>query len=89
MATQAEKLAELQAELTAIKARQASAISGARSSMAGSISASNWSPAELRSERTRLEKSIQRLLRGGRGLAVDLSYAGTASELTENGVTLV
>jgi hypothetical protein len=78
MATKAEKLAELQAELASIKAAQASARSGGQSMSIDGMSKSNWNPKDLQSERTRVEKSIQRLLRGGRGIVIDMSYTTAA-----------
>jgi hypothetical protein len=73
MATKAEKLAELQTELTAVKAAMTAALTGGRSVSIDGMSYSAWGMSELRDERTRLEKSIQRLLRGGRGMVVDMS----------------
>ena len=78
MATKAEKLAELQSELASIKAAQASARSGGQSMSIDGMSKSNWNPKDLQSERTRVEKSIQRLLRGGRGIVIDMSYTTAA-----------
>lgn len=78
MATKAEQLAELQAELATVKTAIASARAGVASVSIDGMSKSNWRLAELRDERTRLEKSIQRLLRGGRGIVVDMSYSTVA-----------
>lgn len=78
MATKAEKLADLQIELAAIKTAQASARSGNASISVDGMSMSNWNPKALQEERVRIEKSIQRLLRGGRGIVVDMSYSTVA-----------
>ena len=78
MATKAEKLAELEAELTAIKAAQAKARAGSQSISVDGMSKSSWNPKDLQAERVRIEKSIQRLLRGGRGIVVDMSYSTVA-----------
>jgi phage shock protein A len=77
MATRAEQLAELQTELTQIKAAMTSARSSSTSFSVDGLSVSNRNMAELREERTRIEKSIQRLLRGGRGFVIDLSDQNT------------
>ena len=66
-------MAELQAELTALKAARTAAITGKASASIDGMSYSNWRLAELRTEIVRCEKSIQRLLRGGRGMPVDMS----------------
>jgi len=77
VATNAEQLAELQAELAAIKTALSAARSGVASVSTDGLSLSNWRLGELRDDRTRVEKSIQRLLRGGRGYQIDLSQQGT------------
>ena len=73
MATKAAKLAELQAALTAVKTAISSARSGNSSISIAGMSVTKWRINDLRDEQTRLEKSIQRLLRGGRGIVVDMS----------------
>ena len=83
MATNAEKLTALQAELVAIKAAITSAISSGQSSSIDGMSISRVQVAELRSERTRIEKSIQRLLNGGRGIIVDMSYPSSGTTTSE------
>jgi hypothetical protein len=79
VATKAQKLAELQAELTAIKTQQTAARSGMSSFSLGAMSVTQQRLDTLATERTRVEKSIQRLLRGGRGIVVDMS-AGVAGD---------
>jgi hypothetical protein len=78
MATKAEKLAELQSELTALKNAIAAGRSGGASVSIDGMSVANWSIKDLQAERTRVEKSIQRLLRGGRGIVIDMSYTTAA-----------
>jgi len=75
VATKAEKLAELQAELVDIKAARKEASVYASFSVPGGLTAAFRNPAELSARRTQIEKSIQRLLRGGRGMPVDMSQA--------------
>jgi hypothetical protein len=78
--TRAEQLAELQAELVAIKTAQSNARSGNSSISVDGMSMSNWNPKDLQMERVRIEKSIQRLLRGGRGIVIDLSHTTLADD---------
>jgi hypothetical protein len=73
MATKAQKLAELQAELVEVKAGIKAARAGNSSFTLDGMSVTSWRMADLRDEQTRIEKSIQRLLRGGRGIVVDMS----------------
>jgi len=75
--TLAVQLAALQAELVTLKAAITSAIGGMASFSIDGVSQSNWKIEELRTERTRLEKSIQRLLAGGRGIVIDMSASDT------------
>jgi len=73
MATKAEKLAELQEELSAVKTALTAARSGNSSVSVDGMSVTNWRISDLRDEKARIEKSMQRLLRGGRGIVVDMS----------------
>ena len=77
MATKADKLAELETERTRLKTSIAAAQGGASSFSADGFSVTQWRIPDLTAELRRVEKSIQRLLRGGRGIVVDMS-AGTA-----------
>ena len=77
MATLVAQLAELQTELAAVKTALTAAQSGASSFSVDGIAQTNWRLSDLRGERTRIEKSIQRLLRGGRGFVVDMSQPST------------
>ena len=78
MATKAERLAELESDRTRIRTAIAAAqtASGSQSITVDGMSVSSGSGANvkyLRDELAAVEKSIQRLLRGGRGIVVDLS----------------
>jgi hypothetical protein len=86
VATNADQLTELQTELAAVKTAMSAARSGGSSFTVDGLSYTNWRLADLREERTRLEKAIQRLLRGGRGFVVDMSHPGTESAETDNTV---
>ncbi len=72
--TIAEQITALEAELVLIKAQMASASAGAKSYTLGDLSVTGQDYKELRAERTRIEKSLQRLYRGGRGFVVDMSF---------------
>jgi hypothetical protein len=82
MGTQAEKLAELQTELATVKAAIATARGGSSSFSFQGMSQTSWRLDDLYHERARIEKSIQRILRGGRGILTDMSYGfgGTGSD---------
>ena len=80
MATISQRLIELRAEETALSAAILTRISGAKSVSLDGMSASYDNCKELRSERERVRKSIQRLLRGGRGMVIDLSYAANGEQ---------
>ena len=89
MATRAEKLAELQAELTLVKAQQASASAGGQGMTMGPFSIQNVQYENLRKRRIELEKSIQRLLRGGRGIVIDMSYTDGSDTMYRSGSELL
>jgi hypothetical protein len=90
MATNAAKLTELQTELALVKTQLATARAGGQSFSVDGLSKTAWNINDLRREQTRLEKSIQRLLRGGRGFAIDLSYpASSSDDSTDNTVYTV
>lgn len=72
--TVAAQITALEAELVIIKSRMASILSGGKAFTLGDLSVTNHEYKELRSDRTRIEKSLQRLYRGGRGFVVDASY---------------
>jgi hypothetical protein len=77
VATKAEKLAELEADRVRLRASIASAQTAAASGgwtidgASQQSSVGNIKP--LRDELIAVEKSIQRLLRGGRGIVIDMS----------------
>ena len=78
MATKAEKLAELQADRTRLRssiaaAQTASATQGFTADGFSVQSGVGINIKYLRDELATVEKSIQRLLRGGRGIVVDMS----------------
>jgi hypothetical protein len=78
VATKATKLAELEADRTRIRTALAAAqtASGTAGFSVDGISQNSGSGANIKALREDLiavEKSIQRLLRGGRGIVVDLS----------------
>jgi len=75
--TVAEKITELEAELVLVKAQQATASAGGQSFSLGDLSVSNVNYTALRDRRREIEKSLQRLYRGGRGFVVDMSHPGT------------
>jgi hypothetical protein len=79
MATRAEQLTELQAERTRIKTAITTALSGNSSESFESMSITRWRLDELRKELIRVEKSIQRLCRGGRGMPIDMSIGQSGS----------
>jgi hypothetical protein len=89
MATRAEKLAELQAELVLVKAQQASASAGGQDVTMGPFSIRNVNYENLRKRRIELEKSIQRLLRGGRGIVIDMSYTDSSDTMYRSGSELL
>lgn len=74
--TVAEKITELEAELALVKAQQAAASSGGQSFTVDGLSVSKVNYGALRDRRTSIEKSLQRLYRGGRGIVVDMSSPG-------------
>jgi hypothetical protein len=72
VATIAEKLADLRTELAAIKAAMLGMYSGGQSFTIGDMTVQNANMAALQDRRNQVERSIQRLLRGGRGMQVDM-----------------
>lgn len=73
MATNAEKLAELETELATLKTARTSALVGGSSKTIGDISVSGISGVALNDRIIAIEKSIQRLKNGGRGMVMDMS----------------
>lgn len=73
MATVAEQITELESELTAVKAAMTSALTGGQSFQLGDMSITGTNYNALSQRRKELEKAIQRLRNGGRGIVVDMS----------------
>lgn len=71
--TNAQKLAELQAELAVVKTALSAAITGGQSASMRDKSLTRARLDLLIAERNQLERDIQRLERGGRGLPIDMS----------------
>lgn len=67
-----------------VKAQLASASAGGQSFSVDGLSVSAVNYRALRDRRVELEKSLQRLYRGGRGFVVDMSHPGTESSDTDN-----
>ena len=86
MATLSAQLTELQAELVLVKSQMAAISARSQSFGTTDLQVTKVGYGQLVAQRTRLEKAIQRLLRGGRGMVVDLSNDGTDSASTDNTV---
>ena len=71
--TIAEKITELEAELVLVKAQMAAVSSGGQSFTVDGMSVTKTGYTYLRDRRREIEKSLQRLYRGGRGFVVDMS----------------
>jgi hypothetical protein len=88
METIAERLVELAAERTRLKTTIAAAQAGSSSFSIDGISGTTWRLNDLRDELTRVEKSIQRLTRGGRAIYVDHSSGASTSTDIDVQVTM-
>ncbi len=73
MATRAEQITELETELTTLKAARLSAFTGGSQFTLGDISVSGISSGNIGARIKEIEKSLQRLRNGGRGIVVDMS----------------
>ena len=73
VATRQQQIQELEAELTTLKAARTTALTTGSQTMIGSISVSGISSTNIQARITQIEKSIQRLKAGGRGIIVDMS----------------
>lgn len=73
-----EQITALEAELVLVKAQMAAASAGAQSFTLGGFSAQLVHYNALKDRRKEIEKSLQRLYRGGRGFVVDHSYEPTS-----------
>ena len=78
--TIAQKITALETERDALEAAISSGRSGGSSFTLDGVSVTNWRLGDIRKELTRVEKSLQRLYRGGRGMPVDLSYGDGNSD---------
>jgi hypothetical protein len=78
--TIAEQITVLEAERTRLETAISAAQSGNSSYSVDGLSVTKWRLTDLRAELTRVEKSLQRLYRGGRGIVVDMSAGTTASD---------
>jgi hypothetical protein len=72
--TIAERIAELEADRTRLRSTIASLQSGVQSVGVDGANTSFFQINSMRDELTRVEKSLQRLYRGGRGISIDMSY---------------
>lgn len=83
--TRAQQITELEAELVIVKAQMTAAASGAKSFTLGDFSVATLDYSSLTARRTAIEKSLQRLYRGGRGMFIDQSYvdSNATTELHE------
>jgi len=82
--TVTEKIALLETERDRLETAISSQQSGLSSFAIDGQSYTNWRVSDLSAELTRVEKSLQRLYRGGRGFVIDMSQAAgtTASPET-------
>jgi ElaB/YqjD/DUF883 family membrane-anchored ribosome-binding protein len=74
MATIATQITELEAELTALKSAMTSILTSGQSSSMDGINKTRASFESIKARRIEVEKSLQRLKRGGRGMIQDMSY---------------
>ena len=80
--TIAEQIAALEARRDKLEAALDQTESGISSFAVDGMSTTYSSPRSLRDELTRVEKSLQRLYRGGRGIIIDMSTrCGTGGTL--------
>ena len=75
-----EQITALEAELVLVKAQMAAASAGAQSVTLGSMSWSGVNYQAISTRRKEIEKSLQRLYRGGRGFVIDMSHTDPESE---------
>ena len=86
MATLAAQITALEAELVLVKDQMAAISAQGQSGSMDGLAVQRVSYAELRRERTRLEKKLQRLYRGGRGIVIDMSTPGVEEVTGDNTV---
>ena len=78
--TIAQKITALETERDALESAISGGQAGNSSFTLDGVSVTKWRLGDLRKELTRVEKSLQRLYRGGRGMPVDLSYGDGNSD---------
>lgn len=78
--TIAEQIAVLEARRTKLEDALDAVTTGTMSFSVDGMSVSKSNPDAIQKELTRVEKSLQRLYRGGRGFQIDLSQTGTPDE---------
>jgi len=71
-----EQVTELEAERAVLKTAITAAQTAGLSSFATDGLSATYRLAELRADLIRVEKSLQRLYRGGRGFVIDMSHPG-------------
>lgn len=79
MATRAAQIAELETELTALKTARTAALTGGSSYTLGELSVSGINSGAINDRIVQVEKSLQRLRNGGRGIVVDMSARADGS----------
>lgn len=73
MATRAEQIAELETELSTLKSARTSALTNGSNISMGDMSIGGVNSSNINARIKEIEKSIQRLKNGGRGIVVDMS----------------
>jgi len=81
MATIAARITALELEQTAINAAITRILTGGQAAGSDGMNVSQAGLKTLYEQRDTNAKSIQRLLRGGRGMPVDLSYSTTEAPI--------
>ena len=77
--TIAERITELEADRTRVRTALATLQAGVQSTTVDGMTVSRFQLKDLRADLTRIEKSLQRLYRGGRGMVLDMSYGGSTT----------
>jgi len=80
VATRAEQITELETELTTLKAARTAALTGGSSYTLGELSVSGINSGSINDRIVQIEKSLQRLRNGGRGIMVDMSARSDGSD---------
>lgn len=78
--TIAEQIAVLETRRDALEAALTKSSGGVSNRSIDGMSVSYSNPEAIHRELERVEKSLQRLYRGGRGFVIDMSYAASASD---------